>query len=194
MVEKFSDEQKLSETVHLNLREVSTGVFYPENQPIFVTTAHITFLKQVAISTPRRRARLCFHPSPGETLHEMLIVHHRTCYVRPHAHLRNAESLLVLEGCADALLFDADGRIADIRSMAAGDAPRRGSSHYYRIPPRRLHALLIRSEWLVFQEVAQGPFDPAMTDFPDWAPGVDATDAIGIAWLENQIHEKPHSL
>ena len=37
---------------------------------------------------------------------------------------------------------------------------------------------MIETEWLLFFEVTTGPFDPASTLFPEWAPPADNADAV----------------
>jgi hypothetical protein len=49
-------------------------------------------------------------------------------------------------------------------------APVTGKPFYYRISEPIYHALLIRSPFLVFHEVTEGPFLREKTEFPEWAP------------------------
>lgn len=166
------------------LQAESAEVFYREGDIRLLGPADFELLKQLAAETPRRRARICLHGGPDASIHEMLIIHPRDAYVRPHAHRHHDESLMVMEGEAMALFFDADGQVIERLELAAPGPDARGRAFYYRIPKQQYHALIIQSEWLIFQEVAAGPFDRSATMFPDWAPaGEDA--AAGLAWLSH---------
>lgn len=142
-------------------------VYYMANPRVIWDAKDITFLKQRATKTTRQRCRLCAHPSANHTLHEMLIIHGREAYVRPHRHLGRAESFQVIEGAATVIFFDDAGDITDARQLTA---PGSDGSFYYRIPENTYHTLIVDSEWLVFHECTEGPFDPALCTFPDWAP------------------------
>ena len=55
--------------------------------------------------------RLCAHPAVDDRLHEMVIAMARETYVRPHKHVNKSESVHVIEGLADAVLFDDAGNV-----------------------------------------------------------------------------------
>jgi cupin fold WbuC family metalloprotein len=150
-------------------------VFYSDRSFLTVGPEEIAWLKAEAAELPRRRARLCAHPAPEAGLHEMIIVHERMAYVRPHRHHGKSESFHILEGEALAVILEEDGRIAQVHDMAAHGS---GKPYFYRMPEKVFHTLLIASDWLVFHEATSGPFDPAKTEFPDWAPdGSDPAEA-----------------
>jgi cupin fold WbuC family metalloprotein len=154
------------------LTKESPEVYYATEPLVAVGAAEVTFLKDRARENPRLRSRLCVHASPDDLMHEMMIVHHRECYVRPHRHRTNAEALHVIEGSAHAIVFDDDGAVFDHFVVSSATEP---TAFYYRMPPQRFHMLVITSEWFVFHEITTGPFVRANTDFPDWAP--DGTDS-----------------
>lgn len=158
-----------------SLRAQNPEVYYSDDAIVTADDATIGELKRIAAGNPRLRSRLCAHPDPSSGLHEMLIVHHREAYVRPHMHLGKPESFYVMEGTAQAVIFEDDGRIRDVFEMAPYG---QGALCYYRMPERVFHSLLITSEWLVFHETTAGPFDPSRTAFPDWAP--DGSDAAEV--------------
>ena len=150
-------------------------------------------LKQMAKFNPRKRIRLCAHRQPKENLHEMFIVHAKDCYVRPHKHLGKAESMTVLEGETDVVLFEEDGTIFQIIEM--GDQ-RTGKMFFNRLGSPVFHMLLIRSEFLIFYEVTEGPFLREKTEFPLWAPmegvtGVNEFIAGLASSVEKHKHQKP---
>lgn len=169
----------------IELTAVSPEVYYAAARFPIADQGIIDHLLSTAASLPRKRCRVCFHADPKDSIHEMLIVHHRSCYVRPHQHLGREESLMVLRGEVDLTVFEPDGRLRRTVRMGGPDS---GLPFYYRMPAETLHSLAIHSEWLVFQEVSAGPFDPACSLFPQWAPdGSDA--AIADAWVQD-LHRR----
>lgn len=144
--------------------------------------ADLAFLKEQAAETPRQRCRLCAHPASDDPLHEMLIIHGREAYVRPHRHIGRSESFQVIEGEATAVFFADDGSVDTAVSLAA---PANGGAFYYRVPENTFHTLIIQSDWLVFYESTQGPFDPACCEFSDWAP--DGSDDAAARTYINEL-------
>lgn len=142
-------------------------VYYMSDARVIWDASDIMFLKQRAEENPRRRCRLCAHPDITAHQHEMLIIHGREAYVRPHRHIGRAESFQIIEGAATAIFFDSAG---DIETAVQLSTPVNGGSFYYRVPENTYHTLIIESEWLVFYETTEGPFDPSSCAFPTWAP------------------------
>ena len=157
------------------LRAQNPEVYYSDAAIVTADDDLIAELKRIAAQNPRLRSRLCTHPDPSSGLHEMLIVHHREAYVRPHKHFGKPESFHVIEGTARVVVFGDDGKIRDVFDMAPYG---HGKLCYYRMPDEVFHSILITSEWLVFHETTAGPFDPSRTAFPDWAP--DGSDAGAV--------------
>ncbi len=148
-------------------RIINPEVLYTEAALTSVDHSDICHLKQLSTQNPRKRIRLCAHPSPEDALHEMLIVHAAGAYVRPHRHPGKSESTQVIEGLAEVVLFEEAGKIARVISL--GDYAS-GKTFYYRMDKPVFHTLIIRSEFLVFHEITNGPFDRANTIFAPWAP------------------------
>src|ERR1700742_3115028 len=157
------------------LRAQNPEVYYSNAAIVTADDDVIAELKRIAAQNPRLRSRLCTHPDPSSGLHEMLIVHHREAYVRPHKHFGKPESFHVIEGTARVVIFEHDGSIRDVLEMAPYG---HGKLCYYRMPDDVFHSILITSEWLVFHETTAGPFDPSRTAFPDWAP--DGSDPVAV--------------
>jgi cupin fold WbuC family metalloprotein len=169
------------------IRKESAEVLYPEEDVVTVTAADLDELKKLALQNPRQRVRLCAHRSPQDNLHEMFIVHTPDCYVRPHKHLGKAESMAVLEGEVDVVLFNEDGSIRQIIQMGA---PGSGKIFYQRLSDPIFHTLIIRTPFLVFHESTEGPFRRESTIFPKWAPAEEGATAIGfINKIESAIRK-----
>ena len=89
-----------------SLRAQNPEVYYSDDAIVTADDATIAELKRIAAGNPRLRSRLCTHPDPSSGLHEMLIVHHREAYVRPHRHFGKPESFHVIEGTAQVVIFE----------------------------------------------------------------------------------------
>lgn len=170
---------RIMESVGPRLREVSAEIIYSDGGFLAVDDTTIALLKDRAGKSPRRRCRLCFHADPDAPQQEMLIVMHRSSYVRPHRHIGKTETLTVVEGLCDAVLFDEAGAVSLLVAMSP---VREGGSFFYHMPEGLFHTLIFRSEWLVFLETTKGPFDRAMTELAAWAPD-EADPAAGHSYL-----------
>jgi cupin fold WbuC family metalloprotein len=151
----------------ISARRFNEEVLYAEEDVVKVDARDIDGLVELARKNPRERVRLCAHVDVDDTLHEMLIVHARGAYVRPHKHPGKNESFHIITGTADIVVFDEWGEVSEVIPM--GDY-QSGRKFYYRLRPPCFHTLLIRSELLVFHETTNGPFNREDMVFADWAP------------------------
>lgn len=162
---------------------VTPEVLYSNGAFLAVSRSDVNVLKSAALASPRRRARLCFHASPEDAQQEMLIVMHRDSYVCPHRHFTKVETLGIIEGTCEALLFDASGHLVDRLSMSP---PSHGGAFFYRMPPGQFHSLLFCSEWVVFVETTIGPFTPDGSESAPWAPP-ESDPKAGAAFLASAM-------
>ena len=70
-------------------------------------------IAELAAASPRRRMNLNLHYGAGDNPHRFLNVLLRGTYIRPHRHAAppKSETFVVLEGEAEAILFDDTGAI-----------------------------------------------------------------------------------
>lgn len=171
---------------------ISEEICYTTQSVTSINDATLVELKRLAAGTVRQRIRLCCHPDPQAPIHEMLILHAAGAYVRPHRHHGKPESLLVIEGRADAVLFDDQGSIAARRPLTP---PGQDGQWFLRLEGPIFHTLAITSPWFVFLETTAGPFDPAQTEFAPWAPdGQDpAATCLYQADLARRLAAMPDS-
>lgn len=169
----------------MRARKVSPEVFYADQLVVRVDRDDVTALVAEADPMPRRRTRLCTHRSADDRLHEMLIVHHRDAYVRAHRHLGKAESMHIIQGETDLVLFDDAGKVTEVISMGEFGS---GRPFYYRMSDAIYHSLIIRSEWLVFHEVTSGPLRREESEFAPWAPGDDDAAAVQAFLASTERH------
>jgi cupin fold WbuC family metalloprotein len=161
------------------MREVAPGIFHTSRSFVLADRGTIELLRAAAARVPYSRARLCAHPAPHATQHDMLIVSLRDTYVAPHRHPGKTESFVVIEGAADCLLFTEDGTLETVVPMAPAGT---GQAFFYRMPSERFHSLRIRSPDLVFVESTIGPFRVEDTENAPWAPG-PKDEAAGRAYI-----------
>ena len=164
----------------MRAKTLNPEVLVAEEPIVQVSRADVEFLKASAAQNERKRIRLCTHPDVDDRLHEMLIVHAKEAYVRPHKHLNKTESVHIIEGLVDVIVFDDVGNIIEVIRM--GDYAS-GHRFYYRMSGPYYHTLLIRSDVLVFHETTNGPFRREDTVFAPWAPD-EADLAARKAFME----------
>ena len=160
-------------------------VLYTRDTLTTADESDIENFKHLSSHNLRKRVRLCMHLNQAHLLHEMLIVHEKTAYVRPHKHIGKSESTHIIEGLVDVVLFDNNGRIERVIGM--GDYAS-GKTFYYRMETPIYHTLIIRSDVLVFHETTNGPFDKKDTIFAPWAP--EDTDLNSVADFVVDLEER----
>ena len=127
----------------------------------------ITRLKMIADQNIRKRSRVCAHNCIDDSIHEMFIIHQIGAYVRPHKHVNKIESVHIIEGRADLVLFDPAGNVEQVVKMGNYQS---NLCFFFRMAEPQYHTLLVRSDILFFHETTAGPFSYSDTIFPDWAP------------------------
>ena len=157
-------------------------VLYAKDSIVKVDSMDIAKLKLKAKQNQRKRIRVCTHKDVNENIHEMLIVHEKSCYVRPHKHIDKIESFHIIEGKADVIIFNNDGSINQVISMGEIST---GLKFYYRLPACRFHSLIIHSEVLVFHEVTNGPFRAEDTILASWSP--EESDELNVTQYMNRL-------
>jgi len=142
-------------------------------------------LKTEALRSPLRRYRICMHHSTDDPMQDMIIVHRRGNYSRPHCHPHAAMSYTMIEGRMDVLVFDDTGAVTQrIRLGALGDPDADATS-------LRLSAGVIRmpvclTETAVFHEAMGAPNPEGReTVYAAWSPAED--DADGIAAFHRKL-------
>jgi len=169
------------------LRQVNPEVFIAEEASCFVTPQYIEFLKLAALRSEKKRSRICLHKDGDDPVHEMIIVVHKNSFVPPHAHPYKKESFHLIEGECDVLIFSKDGAIENTYPLKAmtGDTMQ-DSVYFYRVGPNVIHGMQIKTDWIVFHEVAAGPLKDNGNYTPEWVPEFDKAED-GIAWFADYI-------
>lgn len=151
----------------MNITKENDEVFRTYGKLAKVTRDDVVFLKSQAAKNERKRVRLCTHPGNDDLLHEMLIIHAQNTYVPPHKHISKSESFHIIEGELSVFLFDEDGSMIETIKMGETSSDR---VFYYRLSSTIYHSILPESEFVVFHEVTNGPFDREDMIIAPWAP------------------------
>jgi cupin fold WbuC family metalloprotein len=151
----------------VNLRKLNEEIFVALDPIVRIGSEDIAFLKQQALGSPRRRARICAHKTNEDALHEMVIAIAADSYIHPHRHVGKSESFHIVEGEVDIVIFDERGAIVDIIDMGPVGSARK---FYYRLSESAYHTLLVRTDFLVVHEVTNGPFLRDKTVLAPFAP------------------------
>ena len=138
----------------IKFRKESNEVLYNTTKLPLLNKTQYDFLKKLAKKNKKKIIRLCVHKSKKELIHQMFIVHPKNYYVQPHFHNRE-ESMLILSGKVDVIIFDRKGNKKKIINMGDFNS---GKIFYYKLPKNTLHTLIIRSKILFFLEITRGPF------------------------------------
>jgi len=165
-----------------NYRMERPNVFYVEQAQHVCGPDDIDFLKDAAFSSPDRRSRLCLHSDRTAVHQQMLIAVHKTSYIRPHYHVGKDETYHFVEGTGLIVTFAESGTPKDFFKVGPAEDQRAFS---FRVAQETTHSFHIESDWLIFWEVTQGPFDMDKTHYPSWSPNADDLD--GIASLNKTI-------
>jgi cupin fold WbuC family metalloprotein len=159
----------------LTQNKINPEVYHSKEIFFSLSKEDINKLINLAKKNPRNRVRYCSHSSSQDTLHEMFIVHPKGAYVRPHKHINKVESMFVISGEVDYIMFDDSGNIDNVLKM--GDFGSK-KAFYQTSRKDRFHSLIIKSEWVVFLEITQGPFIKEDTIFAEWSPREDEINQV----------------
>ncbi len=165
----------------MKFKVINKEVLYVLDNFTNVNGGDIELLKDKASKNPRRRIRICAHKDTEDTLHEMLIIHSKGAYVRPHKHLNKSESFHIIEGHLEIVIFDEAGSIDKVINM--GDYAS-GNIFYYRLSESCFHTVVPISDIVVFHETTNGPFKREDTIFAPWAPKEDDHGSSGCSLTE----------
>lgn len=151
----------------IKFNQVNEEVIYINEPIVRIKPAEITLLKKKAVKNARKRIRICTHRDVNDAIHEMLIVHTKGAYIRPHKHFNKTESFHVIEGDLKVVVFNDAGNIKEVIDMGGYTS---GKDFYYRLADSDFHTVIPISDLVVFHEITNGPFIREDTVFADWAP------------------------
>lgn len=170
-------------------QKINDEVLYTKDQITILEGEDIKKIKELSSKNPRKRIRLCGHLSQENLLHEMIIIHQKDAYIRPHKHIGKSESIHIIEGEVDLIIYNETGDIQQVIKMGEYSS---GKQFYCRMATSVYHTLIIRTDFLVFHETTNGPLNPVQTIFADWSPLESDSENINkfMSELDNMIKYK----
>jgi len=160
----------------------SNDVFLTSGAISFIGNDEIEYLRAELAGNIKGRVRINLHPDHNDLLHEMFIAIRQDSYIRPHKHLNKSESFHIVYGEVDIIIFEDDGSIRQVVSLAAGHSSK---AFFYRMSKPFFHTLIINSEILVVHEITNGPFAKDQTIFAEFAPHEDEDFPTISSWQKN---------
>ncbi|HLA13665.1 MAG TPA: WbuC family cupin fold metalloprotein [Gemmatimonadaceae bacterium] len=144
------------------------NVIYASENIEFVGPETLERLKELAREHTSRRSRLCLHHDQNAPTHEMIVVAHKSTYIRAHRHPKHkSESYHVIEGEMEVRIFGARGellRVVRLRSDLRG-------AFMSRVTNGEWHQPVPLTEWVVYHETYSGPFEKNVdVEYASWAP------------------------
>ena len=134
---------------------MENNVIINKSDVFVLNNKDIIHLKTLAINHSFKRSRICLHSSNNNNVQEMIIVAHKSSNIQIHKHpINKPESYHVLEGKLLVKIFDDMGNIKLQEHLYSNKYPR-----MYRIEGNIWHQPIPITEWVVYHEVATGPFD-----------------------------------
>ena len=144
----------------------SPEVLYYNQNELLVNKKILDYLKQKSKKNKKKIIRLCVHKSKKDKIHEMFIIFPRNYFCFPHKH-PNEESILVIKGYADIIIFKNNGDIKNIINL--GDFST-NKIFFYKFRKNTIHLLIVKSKYFYFKEVTKGPFKKKNMSKPLWCP------------------------
>ncbi|MDA8846781.1 WbuC family cupin fold metalloprotein [Candidatus Pelagibacter sp.] len=96
--------------------------------------------------------RLNLHSSPKDNHHDMIILQRRNYKCPVHKHLSNGETIHVIYGSLDVILFN------DKKKNTSKISLSKKEKIIYRIPTNLYHTVKITSPFAIYHESKRGPF------------------------------------
>jgi cupin fold WbuC family metalloprotein len=170
----------------LRMRQQSPEVFHSDEPIGKFGRSEMETLRKSLPGTSGRRVRVCMHKSTDDSYQEMFIVFSKGSYLAASKHLGKDESVDVIEGNADFVLFDEAGEITDVISVGA---PSTGLPFYLRTPHERYHAWIVRSDIFAVHETTEGPFRREDTVLAPWSPS-NVNDPVTVPKYQEQLDKQ----
>lgn len=132
----------------------NNNIIRDNSEIFFLEKEKIDELKSIALKHPLKRSRICLHKSDDDIVHEMIIVAHKSSNLEAHRHpIDKPESYHVIEGELKVVIYSDDKKIKETKLLYSDRHPR-----MYRIKGNVWHQPMAMSEWVIYHEVATGPF------------------------------------
>ena len=162
-----------------NIKQLTDNVFVYNSNISVLDAEMINVIKNKAKECNIKRARINFHHTDQDSLHEMIIAMTNETKVEPHKHPNKVESFHIIEGIVRIGFLDNKGKITDIIQLDRDQYP------FYRMSSELWHIVVPISEYVVIHEVTNGPFIKGSSSrLPQWYTSDKGNDQA------NEIREK----
>jgi cupin fold WbuC family metalloprotein len=190
-VQAFSERLEAEVAHHVAGKQPSLLRMTPQSPEVFMSDEPVSkfgqremkILRDALPRSSRKKVRVCMHKSVEDPFQEMFILFSKGSYLAASKHLGKDESVDVIEGRADFVLFDDVGKITDV--IPVGD-PSTGLPFYMRTPHERYHAWIVRSDVFAVHQTTEGPFRREDTVLAPWSPA-DVNDPIAVPRYQEQL-------
>ena len=115
----------------------------------------------------RKRAHHNFHQTTDDAVQRLLIALQPGTYVPVHRHTQSWkwESLLIVQGEVECLIFDGDGKLSARHQLSVDQ------TYGLEIPANTWHTIICKKDNSAIYELKPGPFDPQeAAEFCSWGP------------------------
>lgn len=166
-------------------------VLYLKKDIISVNNKNLKLLSDLSKKNIDEKIRICFHSNINAKIHQMLILHKKNYYIRPHKVVDKTETGLILKGECDLILFKSNGSINKVIHLGSINN-KSNKSFFYIIPKNTFHTLLIHKN-LTFLETTAGPFNKKKVFMAQWSPSTDDQKAVILDYiikLKNYVKKK----
>lgn len=109
----------------------------------------------------KKDLRICMHDSPLSKFHNMIVLHQKKKFYKPHKHIKKSEIYTIIFGKLKVILFDDDGKKKFTILLKKNEI--------FHIPNNTFHTTIPVSNFVIFSESKLGPFLKKNDSiFPKW--------------------------
>ncbi len=162
------------------------GAIFNQSPVCVVDSKMIETLKAEALRSTLGRYRLCMHHSTDDPMQDMIVVHRRGSYSRPHSHPAAASSYTLIDGRMAVLIFDESGAVTQRIRMGCHGDPEADTVSLH-LSAGTIYSSVCLTETVVFQETIAAPNpNNAATRYAEWSPAPDETERV--AAFQRELH------
>ena len=158
-----------------NITKIQENVFVHNGEISILNKSIINYVINAAKESPLKRARINFHQSDHDSVHEMIIAMTNETIVYPHKHVNKVESFHVIQGIVRVGFIDEEGNVTKVIQLDNEHYP------FYRLNAELWHVVIPISKHVIIHEVTNGPFIKGKSSiFPKWFTSKNGTDKINL--------------
>jgi glucose-6-phosphate isomerase len=172
-----------------DLEQIAPNLFRKQGDLGVLLEADIERVVAAATAHPLGRARINFHGTDEDLVHEMVIAMTPRSSGAPHLHHSKSESFHLISGSLGIGFYDAAGRLD--RAVLLSE----GAARFYRLSGPTAHMPIALSEVAVFHETTNGPFVKGVSSTtPQWAERMSTADVERLEIdLKNRLGTRTRS-